>query len=50
MNKLRKIYKGEETWVCLYENKDQILKGTEGNKTSDWSLLKLKFQLENINI
>ena len=33
MNKLRKIYKGEETWDCLYENKDQILKGTEGNKT-----------------
>jgi hypothetical protein len=28
MSKLRKIYKGEENWDCIYTEQDEILKGT----------------------
>jgi hypothetical protein len=35
MNKLRKIYKGEETWDCLYDQQDEILKAGVNKKGVD---------------
>jgi hypothetical protein len=35
MSKLRKIYKGEENWDCLYENQDEILKAGINPKKVD---------------